>query len=99
MTQTSKRFSLLTNYQQAEAKKRKQFIEKYLAETDPKHFLEPNSWELFCQAHCVEMQIAKPKREEFAKWCFDFRMWQGDLFVLAPQSTNNDHYSTQCANS
>ncbi|WP_240432765.1 hypothetical protein [Vibrio halioticoli] len=99
MTQTSQRFLLLTKYQQAEAKKRKQFIEKYLTETEPKHFLEASRWEVFCQRHCVDMQIAKPKREEFAKWCFDFKMWQGDLFVLAPQSTNSDYYSGKCANS
>ncbi|CAM3065839.1 hypothetical protein [Vibrio rarus] len=99
MAYTSKRFLLLSQSQQQEAQKRHLFIETYLTETDPKHFLEPLNWERFCKEHCVKMDIVKPKREEFAKWCFDFRMWQGDLFVLAPQSSQNCGYTGQCANS
>ncbi|OBT17032.1 hypothetical protein A9264_09905 [Vibrio sp. UCD-FRSSP16_10] len=99
MAYASKRFLLLSESQQQEAKKRKRFIEKYLLETDPKQFLEPTSWESFCGQHCIDMKIVRPEREEFAKWCFDLKMWQGDLFVLAPQPPQNRYCPKQCANS
>ena len=91
MAYASKRFLLLSRLQQDEAQKRRQFIEKYLAEIEPHLFLETENWEQFCGEHCETMQIDKPDREEFAKWCFDFKMWQGDLFVLAPQRVNVEH--------
>ncbi|TKG23988.1 hypothetical protein [Vibrio breoganii] len=91
MAYASKRFLLLNQLQQDEAKKRRLFIEKYLTETEPHLFLETESWEQFCHQHCAAMQLDKPEREEFAKWCFDFKMWQGDLFVLAPQRVNEEH--------
>ncbi|GEM79128.1 hypothetical protein [Vibrio superstes] len=92
MAYASKRFLLLNQTQQEEAKKRQSFIEKYLSDTDPGLFLEQASWDEFCHVHCDSMQIEKPEREEFARWCFELKMWQGDLFVLAPKPPTNQEY-------
>lgn len=97
MAYASQRFLLLSRLQQDEAQKRRLFIEKYLTETEPHLFLDAESWEQFCGKHCATMQINKPEREEFAKWCFDFKMWQGDLFVLAPQRINEKHSANKRA--
>ncbi|GEA52113.1 hypothetical protein VIN01S_29170 [Vibrio inusitatus NBRC 102082] len=97
MAYASKRFLLLSQEQQQEAQKRKLFIEKYLSYAEPSQFLESRNWERFCEDYCHSMQMNRPDREEFAKWCFDYKMWQGDLFVLAPQVEQTSPY--QRANS
>ncbi|WP_261817916.1 hypothetical protein [Vibrio gallicus] len=83
MNPYSSRFDTLSLSQQDLANKRKQFMDSYLLETPATRFLHPDDWDVFCERHCEMVGIAQPKREEFAKWCLDFKIWQGDLFVLS----------------